>query len=407
MSRLDDLYGADDLDALFGHGHAKAACPFPSVGRLKQPEPQPEIDFLAPVHLALLDPRTLWGSQPWVLREHTAYYRTGRWEQTGETSADRDQPSNWYPLVTTDRLGRSVIRAGHHRAVAALLRGSPLLARVVPESTDRAVAVLPHVLLGRTSGLPHLKCRSAGEIVHTVREGRTALCEDAAAVVLAARALSPGIEPTRLRIVEGIDPLRQPTILWAGIDNPRDVTGAFLLCTDCGGLRSPTCPAAGFAPDLCSCQPRPPLTSPDASEHLLACRLCQVCGLHPVKGHIRWRRVVCNLCLPKVREFNRRAGRTIIPPGIHSLVNGGPMLDLQDAAQSPATLDAFAEQLQAMFKGVSGFREWADARLLERLRNLGFGPGRTVPLEEYLDACRAAGIDEHDGWARLTAPFWS
>ena len=111
--------------------------------------------------------------------------------------------------------------------------------------------------------------------------------------------------------------------------------------------------------------------------------------------------VVCETCKPRVRALNQGAGRVVIPPGIHSIVNQTSYQPRPD--DDPSRLVAFADQLNASLASVSEFDAWATDRLQRRLRALGFAGGREIPLQEYLDACAAAGIDHEDGWRALEA----
>lgn len=82
-------------------------------------------------------PTGLWATQPWLVRHHAAYYGTGKWEQTGATSADMHKSYNRYPVITVEPDGRHVIRAGHHRSFAALVAGRDVWARVI-RAVDKA-----------------------------------------------------------------------------------------------------------------------------------------------------------------------------------------------------------------------------------------------------------------------------
>ena len=111
--------------------------------------------------------------------------------------------------------------------------------------------------------------------------------------------------------------------------------------------------------------------------------------------------VVCETCKPRVRALNQGAGRVVIPPGIHSIVNQTSYQPRPN--DDPSRLVAFADQLKASLASVSEFDAWATDQLLHRLRALGLASGLEIPLQEYLDACTAAGIDHDDGWHGLEA----
>ncbi len=359
----------------------------------------------APVWLSEVDPRRLFASQGWVVRRHAEYYRTGEWELTGITSADRDSDANRFPIVVCDRHGRQIISTGHHRALVALIEGRPLLCRRVPDMGDGAVALLPRLLFGQCTRLDHVVCASVDAAVDAARGGQTALCTDFDVAKGAAFELSPSIPHHRLAAVE---PKPVPVVEEIPDDQPRVSRCGTGLCTTCGGLRSDLSITNGWEfGDHCSCEPRPDDLTIRQSEHRLPCVLCQVCRLEVVRGHNRWRRVMCASCLPRARAFNERVGRKVLLPGIHSIVNGGPLLNLGNHTPSDAEFVGFSDQLNGMFNAVSAFSTWSRRMVLERLRTLGFEPGQVLPLEEYLSACEAAGIDRDVGWAELEAHMFA
>jgi len=188
-------WGAGSVDERFGR-QVKVTLPWPVAGRPKSlvhgVHTLTETQVASPVWLAEVDPRTLWASQPWIVREHVAYYLTGEWERTGVTSADRHLLGNRWPAIVVDHLGRPVIRAGHHRATAALLRGRPLLARLFPSDPDGAEAVLPCLLLGaRTRVSDVVECSSVEDALAVARSGGRVLSGDPALVATVADVLSP------------------------------------------------------------------------------------------------------------------------------------------------------------------------------------------------------------------------
>jgi hypothetical protein len=150
----DARWGTGELDAFF-NGASKALLPWPSAGRLKgEPRtPVASVEHLlsTPPRLHEVDPCALYASQPWVLRTHVGYYLTGEWELTGRTSADMHSTANRYPTFA-ERRGQLVIVTGHHRCLAALIQGRPVLARVVTDDRH-PVAITPHLAIADTSGI--------------------------------------------------------------------------------------------------------------------------------------------------------------------------------------------------------------------------------------------------------------
>jgi hypothetical protein len=152
LSGLSDaLWACGDVDACF-KGSTKVVVPWPTAGRRKGESPSP-LDGVAqlvarPARLHEVDPRALYASQPWVVREHVAYYLTGDWEKTGRTSADMHSAANRFPTLA-DRRGQLVIVTGHHRSLAALIQGRPVLARVARAAEVPPVAITPHISVSK------------------------------------------------------------------------------------------------------------------------------------------------------------------------------------------------------------------------------------------------------------------
>ncbi|MEP7115674.1 MAG: hypothetical protein ABI862_20585 [Ilumatobacteraceae bacterium] len=127
------LWGCGDIDRLFGTAD-RTVTPWPRGGKLKYGENFDRNAVTAllasPVGLIDIDPREVWCSQPWLLREHVDYYRTGRWELSGRTSADQFAEHNRFPIIVRDYHDRLLVVAGHHRTAAALIEGRQVRARV-------------------------------------------------------------------------------------------------------------------------------------------------------------------------------------------------------------------------------------------------------------------------------------
>lgn len=155
------LWGTGDLSAVFHQSAVKVTLPWPRAGRMPDghlfDRPSLEAELAEPVPaIALLDPRTLWASQPYVTRAGVEYYLGPRWFRTGETYADRHVAFNRLPVVERRGDGTDVLLGGHHRSCAALLAGQPVLVRCIVHA-DRDVAIervdleLPSLAVGAWS----------------------------------------------------------------------------------------------------------------------------------------------------------------------------------------------------------------------------------------------------------------
>ena len=120
----------------------KVVVPWPDAPTLrtmpKGYDPAFIADRFANVELSPIDPASLHGTQPWILRQHVEYYLSGEYERTGLTSADRNQPLNWRPVIYQRRDGRRLIVSGHHRSAAALLMRRAVWARLIHDEPRTA-----------------------------------------------------------------------------------------------------------------------------------------------------------------------------------------------------------------------------------------------------------------------------
>lgn len=407
---LASIYGCRSLQPLFVHGADRIVCPFPPAPRLRD-EPSPKTmltDELAtaPARLTWVDPRSLYGSQSWILRQHVSYYVTDRWERTGIPSAE-DTPANRFPIVVRDTKGRFIIIGGHHRAAAALVAGTGLLCRLVSHNDrlglriNKAVAFTPTILWGRSTHLGHVVAHTADEILRLVSQGNRVLCPSRDEAIRAALWMHPRLPAGHFglehgseldAVITGYTPGQfsafQPVV---------NVVGSYQMCTTCGGLLADKCHFHG-APDVCACLPDPPGYD---REQLMPCYLCQSCRMVVVSGHFRLRTVVCGRCRDMTNRVNREIGFMVFPQGIHSMVNSGTLPTPERSADVAAAIEEFLTTFGQMSNSVQRWGRWSDDLLVERMRALGFDAGRTIPLEEYLDACTAAGLTAESGFHEL------
>lgn len=140
----DRLWGSNDLNKLFG-GAPQTIVPFPRSNDMRHQRDPYDPDLLRQSHLEWrdmspeertkslkpVDPRELYARQQWVTRGHMEYYMNDEDKTSGQTSADRGNIGNQAPVIYKREDGQSVILSGTHRATRALLRGEPLMARVI------------------------------------------------------------------------------------------------------------------------------------------------------------------------------------------------------------------------------------------------------------------------------------
>jgi hypothetical protein len=152
---VHEAWNSGSVDALFGT-HDRIVCPWPRLPAMKGGPKFPNADYLlkSPPALVAVDPRELWSTQPWILRQHVDYYTSGIWERTGETSADMHIDANRFPIVVKDHKDRPTILTGHHRAAAALIDGRLLRVRWVANSVASRRTVLPLLDVVHRGGTP-------------------------------------------------------------------------------------------------------------------------------------------------------------------------------------------------------------------------------------------------------------
>ena len=130
MSRLDEFFGSNNVDRLFGDSPVTAV-PFPPAGRLKSKKDYDKDRVTAALSnpdypLTKVDPRTLSATQPSITREGVNHYM-----HSDELYADRHNIGNKQPVVYQRDDGTNLLLSGTHRATAALLKGQQFGARVV------------------------------------------------------------------------------------------------------------------------------------------------------------------------------------------------------------------------------------------------------------------------------------
>lgn len=123
----DQFFGVQDSSVVFGQ-RDHALVPFPSAGRSKKLKDYDQTAVDAAIdkgETAPVDPRVLHAMQPSVTRAGVEHYM----ENPDVLYADKHQAGNQHPVVyrrvANDKVTHLLL-SGHHRATAALLKGTDL-----------------------------------------------------------------------------------------------------------------------------------------------------------------------------------------------------------------------------------------------------------------------------------------
>lgn len=150
------LYGCKDINRLFYDGAPQTTLPFKRAPRGRGPVYDKDAYAVAlrdtGNHLSMFDPRELMAIlQGNVTRSGVNYYMGSEYERSGKTFADQSMKSNEHPTVYVRANGQKIILTGHHRAVAALLKGEQLRALRVDEPVHKNSSRDADALSGRAS----------------------------------------------------------------------------------------------------------------------------------------------------------------------------------------------------------------------------------------------------------------
>lgn len=119
--------------------------------------------------------------------------------------------------------------------------------------------------------------------------------------------------------------------------------------------------------------------------------LCRCCGASLVDASTKWARWFCGPCLERAVEVNRACGSCVIPIGYHSMVNG--VFRYVNRCKTLPGATAFADQLNAFFRESGSVWEWGLTVIARHWARAGLPPGTAVPVDTYLTAVDAAGVD--------------
>jgi hypothetical protein len=174
------------------------------------------------------------------------------------------------------------------------------------------------------------------------------------------------------------------------------------LCLSCGELRGLY---KGYD-NICRCDGRAWDRDPvprygDLTNNV---HLCKSCLTTIMGGGTRWSPFHCRECMPAVQLWRRLAGRSLVPIGPHSIMNGVSLHSENGEPITSAQATAFHDQLKALFRTQDSLHELASQRALRAANELGF-VGHAVSADEFVEARRRAGATPESGFAELVANF--
>lgn len=127
--------------------------------------------------------------------------------------------------------------------------------------------------------------------------------------------------------------------------------------------------------------------------------LCRCCGQELLQSGSRWSVWFCSECKGRVRTLNERAGTCVIPIGRHSMMNG--VFIPGGRIPEFVEIEGFTLKVRGLSWEMERLAEWA-AEIVRRNCVAGGLIGRAlVPLSEYLEVLRAAGLARKDAFAAM------
>jgi hypothetical protein len=178
------------------------------------------------------------------------------------------------------------------------------------------------------------------------------------------------------------------------------------LCLYCNRLRGATTTRDGDLgyDNLCDCDSKlwdrdPQPRYGDLSNDRW---LCMSCVSSVVAGGTRWSSFYCDDCRPAVLALRAAAGRSVIPVGYHSLMNGTSSQSTDAAEMTSAQATAFHDQLQTLHANQDQLHHLSHKRTSTQAARLGF-VGHAVLVDEYTAACAATGHSPFVGFSELIA----
>lgn len=131
-------YGSGDMSTLFGDAPTTSTpwrqaprskkAPLYDKSLVNQALSNPETFN----NLSEIDPRTLWSTQPSIVRSGVQHYMDQA-PGSAASFADTSNVGNRHPVVYTNSRGHNILLSGHHRATVSLLNGQPLQAVHIQE----------------------------------------------------------------------------------------------------------------------------------------------------------------------------------------------------------------------------------------------------------------------------------
>jgi hypothetical protein len=159
------------------------------------------------------------------------------------------------------------------------------------------------------------------------------------------------------------------------------------VCRTCFELRGPFTDTFNRCKRVqpCECDPEQPRWN--GYDYNCAAELCFGCAADVVSSGSRWSVFFCDDCKASVCAYNDAVGRSAIPIGRHSLMNG-VSLHAADARKA-RRVNELAKGLSRLAGGVERLYAHRRARVRRILESLAEPPG-AVPVRTYMRHARSS-----------------
>ncbi|MGA2805621.1 MAG: hypothetical protein ABSF89_14740 [Acidimicrobiales bacterium] len=177
--------------------------------------------------------------------------------------------------------------------------------------------------------------------------------------------------------------------------------GELLVCHSCLLLKGPVPGRTDGARQFCDCTPGEVRRAQSrwGGDFNTYAELCRCCGLVLLRSGSRFSIWFCMQWLEAIKALNRSAGRSLVPIGRHSFMNGVGASAAQLRTESGAR--ALAEQFAYLLGKERSLEGWARTIVQRNLTELGLDIEQDARLADYLDAVSGSALSPRAAFEAL------